>query len=161
MKIINNALPDNIIKFCNDDIDSKINQRVWGSNLAWQDELYEGLAGSCLAASLSSSCLLSVRTKLIGHFPKSNNLQFNYHFWMRHSGINWHDDDAWIFGATLYLNDWKKEWGGLFLWEDKGLHCLCPKKGMLVVNDKSQPHCVTPVSMTAPHGRRSIQIFAD
>ena len=65
MKIIDNALPDNIIKLCNDDIDSKIKQRVWGSNILWHDELYEGITGSCLAANLSSSCLLSVRTKLI------------------------------------------------------------------------------------------------
>ena len=161
MKIISDALSDDIIKLCNDDIDSKTKEKVWVSNLAWDDELYEGISGACLVSSLSPSNLLSVRTKLIKNFPKYNSLKLNYYYWMRQSGINWHDDGRWLFGATLYLNDWKKEWGGLFLWEDKGLHCLCPKKGMLVVNDKRQPHSVTPVSMTAPHGRRSIQIFAD
>ena len=84
-----------------------------------------------------------------------------YHYWTKLSGINWHGDEGYLFGATLYLNDWKKEWGGLFLWEDDGLHCLCPKKGMLVINTKKQPHCVTPVSTSAPYARRSIQIFGE
>jgi|TARA_B100001996_G_scaffold108049_1_gene81633 hypothetical protein len=159
MKIIRDALPDNIIKLCNDDIDSKIHKRVWGTNVSWQDDLYDGIAGSCLSASLSSSCLLSVRSKLRVHLPEWNNTQYSYHFWMRHAGINWHDDSNHIFGATLYLNEWQKEWGGLFLWEDKDLHCICPEKGMLVVNDIRQPHSVTPVTIRAPYGRKSIQIF--
>ena len=46
MKIISDALSDDIIKLCNDDIDSKTKDKVWVSNLAWDDELYEGI--SCL-----------------------------------------------------------------------------------------------------------------
>ena len=159
MKIVENALSEDLVKLCNEEIDIKLENKVWAGNVVWQDELYDGIMGSCLSTSLDLKSSLKVRNKLRHYFPKCNNIQFNYHFWMRHSGINWHDDGTHVFGATLYLNDWRKEWGGLFLWEDDGFHCLCPKKGMLVVNTKEQLHCVTPVLYNAPYARRSIQIF--
>ena len=159
MKIIRNAVPDNIIDLCNEDIDSKIYEKVWVTNTGWAPELYDGIAGSCIAATLNSSCLISIRTKLRDHFPVCKKIHYHYYLWKKHSGINWHDDGNWKFGATLYLNDWKKEWGGLFLWEDNGLHVMCPQKGMLVVNTEIKYHCVTPVSTSAPYDRRSIQIF--
>ena len=161
MKIVENALPDDLVKLCNEDIDIKLEKKVWVGNIAWQDELHDGIVGSCLNADLDPKCSLKVRNKLRGFFPKCNKMIWYYHYWTKLSGINWHGDEGYLFGATLYLNDWKKEWGGLFLWEDDGLHCLCPKKGMLVINTKKQPHCVTPVSTSAPYARRSIQIFGE
>ena len=143
MKIVENALPDSLVKLCNEDIDTKLKKKVWIGNIAWQDVLYDGIVGTCLNADLDPKYSLKVRNKLRGFFPKCNKM-----IW-------------YLFGATLYLNDWKKEWGGLFLWEDDGLHCMCPKKGMLVINTKKQPHCVTPVSNSAPYARRSIQIFGE
>tara|TARA_B100000424_G_C22898242_1_gene477780 strand:- start:93 stop:584 length:492 start_codon:yes stop_codon:yes gene_type:complete len=161
VKIVENALPDSLVKLCNEDIDTKLKKKVWVGNIAWQDVLYDGILGSCLNADLDPKCSLKVRNTLRGFFPQCKKIRWSYHYWTKLSGINWHGDESSLFGATLYLNDWKKEWGGLFLWEDNGLHCLCPKKGMLVINTKKQLHCVTTISNSAPYARRSIQIFGE
>ena len=161
MKIIDNALPDNLVKLCNEDIDIKLRQKVWMGNTAWDDCLYDGIVGTCLNADLDPKCLLRVRSKLKDFFPQSNKISYYYHYWTKLSGINWHRDEPYVFGATLYLNDWRKEWGGLFLWEESGIKSLCPKKGMLVINKKNQLHSVSTISTSAPYARRSIQIFGE
>ena len=159
MIIVENALPDDLLKLCNSEIDTKLSKKVWRSSIDWDDVLYDGILGSCLNADQDLKSGLMVRNKLKPLFPQCDKIVSHYHYWTKLSGINWHNDELYLFGATLYLNDWRKEWGGLFLWEDDGLHCLCPKKGMLVINTKKQPHSVTPVSNSAPYGRRSIQIW--
>ena len=161
MILVENALPNDLLNLCNEDIDAKLGKGVWKSNIVWHDSLYDGIVGSCLRADLDPKCSLLVRSKLRDLFPQCKKIHWYYHYWTKLSGINWHDDYSYRFGATLYLNDWKKEWGGLFLWEDDGLHCLCPKKGMLVINTEKQLHSVSTISNSAPYARRSIQIFGE
>ncbi len=164
MRIIPNLIPESTIGVINSEIDSYTdpeNSRCWGSShLQWNSNLFDDISGSCLSATPSSLILLRLRSSLIKHLPASNNISFNYHLWLKHSGINWHDDGSHVFGATLYLNEWKKEWGGLFLWEESdGLHAICPSPGTLVINTKHEPHSVTQITARAPYPRRSVQIW--
>ena len=169
MKVYSNFLSESTISLLNSDIDFLIDKdkapnlgRCWGaSHIHWQDSLFDDISGVCLNATPSPMIGVKLRVSLKKVLPQTNNISINYHYWLPHSGINWHDDGGNIFGATLYLNQWKKEWGGIFLWEDKfgDIRGISPSPGTLVVNESSEPHCVTQISTRAPYPRRSLQIW--
>ena len=78
----------------------------------------------------------------------------------KNSGINWHDDGQWKYGATYYLNNrWHKQWGGEFMFTDSNGHGFLPVVGnSLVIVKAPLPHKVNPVlSPILP--RLSVQIF--
>ena len=87
----------------------------------------------------------------------------NYHLWLPGSGINWHDDKASLYGATLYLNTWEPEKGGVFMWREKltgELKCIHPQRNMLMINEQGEDHAVTPIMVNESFGnRKSVQIF--
>jgi hypothetical protein len=162
MQIIKSALKETLIVLCNQEIDSLLSQRVWSSSeLTWDQGLYADIPGVCLSADVSFLLSKKIKQDLSTHLPKYDNIVINYNVWLKNSGIRWHTDANYKFGATLYLNDWNKKWGGLFLWEDNEnyLHALCPEPGTLVINTESESHSVTQVSSTAPYSRRSLQIW--
>ena len=156
MQVLQTAVSDKLLYQCNQEIDHylKSHERVWSSsNTTWSPSLYEGIDGTCLAATPSDIILMKIRAAVIDYLPPSNKININYHYWHKGAGINWNTDVGHIFAATLYLNDWDKRWGGLFLYNDRW---LCPKPGTLVINDKLEEHCVTPTNRP---NRRSVQIW--
>ena len=156
MQVLQTAVSDRLLYQCNQEIDHylKSHERVWSSsNTTWSPSLYEGIDGTCLAATPSDIILMKIRAAVIDYLPPSNKININYHYWHKGAGINWHTDVGHIFAATLYLNDWDKRWGGLFLYNDRW---LCPKPGTLIINDKLEEHCVTPTNRP---NRRSVQIW--
>ena len=162
MQVLSRLLPEKVIDLCNQEIDAYLKQRLWSvSNTTWGSCLHEGITGTCMAAAPTATTCMKIRSAIIDHLPDSKELNLNYHYWNKHSGINWHTDEGHIFGATLYLNDWDKRWGGLFLWEDKDkeIHCVCPTAGTLIINTEYEEHSVTQVSSSARYPRRSIQIW--
>ena len=169
MKVYKNFLDESVLRILNSEIDNYIDpdrapngSRCWGaSHVQWQPSLVDDISGSCLSATPSPLVRVKVKVPLLKVLPKAKNININYHYWLPHSGINWHDDGGNIFGATLYLNDWNSTWGGLFLWEDKNedIRGICPRSGTLVVNETCEPHCVTQISTRAPYPRRSLQIW--
>ena len=45
------------------------------------------------------------------------------HYMKKDTGINWHDDGKWKYGATYYLNHrWHRQWGGEFMFTDDNGH---------------------------------------
>ena len=162
MQVLSRLLPEKVIDLCNHEIDAYLKQRLWSlSNTTWGSSLHEGITGTCMAAAPTPTTCMKIRSAIIDHLPDSKELNLNYHYWNKHSGINWHTDEGHIFGATLYLNDWDKRWGGLFLWEDKDkeIHCVCPTAGTLIINTEYEEHSVTQVSSSARYPRRAIQIW--
>jgi hypothetical protein len=163
MKVIPEAIRKELIDLCNQEIDALISQRAWSSNqTTWNEGLFADVPGVCLSADVSFLLEREIKKELLLHLlPLHDKLSINYNVWLKNSGIRWHTDANYKFGATLYLNEWNKKWGGLFLWEDKEkqLHALCPEPGMLVVNTESESHSVVQVSSTAPYPRRSLQIW--
>ena len=111
-----------------------------------------------------------IKDAITSILPPCSNLNMNYHYWLKYSGIGWHNDsartsgDKRVFGATLYLNEWDHKWGGLCVWEDAdgdGLRVVCPSPGTVVINDNTEDHHVTMISPTAKYARRSVQIWGD
>jgi Rps23 Pro-64 3,4-dihydroxylase Tpa1-like proline 4-hydroxylase len=82
------------------------------------------------------------------------------HYMKKDSGINWHDDGTWKYGATYYINRrWNINWGGEFMFTNETGHGFLPVIGNSLVIVKSPiQHKVNPVvSPIVP--RISIQIF--
>ena len=103
---------------------------------------------------------------LIQHNPyfkikkSTNYLNPMIYFWKKGTGINWHDDGNWKYGATYYINHkWNKNWGGEFMFNDENNYGFLPVVGnSLVVVKAPFSHKVNPViSPTMP--RITIQIF--
>ena len=69
------------------------------------------------------------------------------HYLEKGTGINWHDDGSWTYGATYYLNNkWHKQWGGEFMFTDANGHGFLPVVGnSLVIVKAPIPHKVNPV----------------
>ena len=69
------------------------------------------------------------------------------HYMKKDSGINWHDDGNWKYGATYYLNHkWHKQWGGEFMFTDGNGHGWIPPVGnSLVILKSPMAHKVNPV----------------
>ena len=82
------------------------------------------------------------------------------------SGISIHNDPHVDWGATIYLNHkWPLNSGGWFLWQDSKKNApwkaVPPTRNMMVLNDKKQYHCVTPVAPNVKEPRLSLQIWSN
>lgn len=84
----------------------------------------------------------------------------HFYYWTPGSNIPWHDDANHNSGITIYLNDeWDKNHGGLFLFEDgeeiKGVY---PKRNMALEQRGGVEHSVCPTTKNSDI-RYTIQIF--
>jgi|TARA_Y100000114_G_C11591512_1_gene246011 Rps23 Pro-64 3,4-dihydroxylase Tpa1-like proline 4-hydroxylase len=82
------------------------------------------------------------------------------HYMKKGSGINWHDDYLWKYGATYYINRrWNNHFGGEFMFADNVAHGFIPITGNSLVIVKSPfKHKVNPV-LSPVMPRISVQIF--
>lgn len=82
------------------------------------------------------------------------------HYMKKGSGINWHNDGSWKYGATYYLNRrWNHQWGGEFMFTDGDGHGWIPVVGnSLVIVKAPIEHKVNPV-LTDIMPRISVQLF--
>jgi|TARA_R100001163_G_C5051378_1_gene188166 Rps23 Pro-64 3,4-dihydroxylase Tpa1-like proline 4-hydroxylase len=82
------------------------------------------------------------------------------HYMKKSSGINWHDDGLWKYGATYYINRrWNHNFGGEFMFADNVAHGFIPPVGNSLVIVKSPfKHKVNPV-LTPIMPRISVQVF--
>ena len=89
-------------------------------------------------------------------------LSTSIHYMERGSGINWHSDKGWKYGATYYVNNrWNNQWGGEFMFTGNNGHGYIPFQGnSLVIVKTPIAHKVNPVlSPIIP--RISVQMFMD
>ena len=112
--------------------------------------------------------IIKVDSQFILNFEKELTSKINYNFksieiqfclWENNSYLNMHYDSIYKYGATLYLNNWKEEWGGLFVYKTRSgvLKKICPKKNLLIFSDKSEIHGVTLIN--SPEKRKTVQIW--
>lgn len=82
------------------------------------------------------------------------------HYMKQNTGINWHNDDGWKYGATYYLNNrWNNQFGGEFMFTDEKGHGWLPVVGnSLVILKSPVVHKVNPV-LSPIMPRISVQIF--
>ena len=82
------------------------------------------------------------------------------HMLEKNSGIQWHNDGIWKYGATLYINHrWNKKWGGEFMFTDTNGHGFLPYVGnsLVLVKAPLEHKVNTVLSPLIP--RMSIQLF--
>ena len=168
MKIYEDVLPKNLLKKCIEELRSSRDSHAWGiSSLFWDDTLKVGLVGNVSMRHLPEELASEVHEVLGKYFSKiGDKFVYQYYIWNKMSGISSHYDGDHAEGGTLYLNDeWDSNWGGLFVWKDKNekreykFNAICPKQNMLIINDDTEMHLVTPVAPTIPYIRTTIQIW--
>ena len=171
MLIYKNLVTKEVLDQCNAEIDSLLPTQRWSSShTTWGTSLYDGIPGTCMRAVPTFKTVKIIKDAISSILPPCSNLNMNYHYWLKYSGIGWHNDsartsgDSRVFGCTVYLNEWNHKWGGLFVWEDAkdgSLKVISPSPGTVVVNTNTEDHHVTMISPTAKYARRSIQIWGD
>ena len=82
------------------------------------------------------------------------------HYMKKGSGVNWHDDSGWKYGATFYVNHkWHRQWGGEFMFTDNTGHGWIPPVGnSLIIIKSPMNHKVNSV-LSPIMPRISIQMF--
>lgn len=112
------------------------------------DELKEELSEICLdILGIDKKLMLSVPHPMFYDAPIG-------------SYVNWHSEEVPL-SISVYLNElWKREWGGLFLYEkDEAIHGVIPKFNRAVISGPGVPHAVTTINPVADNHRYSIQLF--
>ena len=163
MKIVKNAISDEFIGILNREIDLISSEEKWKfSNNSWNPDNhppYMAFAKSKVRDNMKTKIIDEVRKYLPS--VKKDCIFLNYHYMLPYSGLQWHGDKGYVFGATLFLNTFKKQWGGLFLWENNKdeIRAEIPEAGKLVIVE-GEKHSVTPLMYNAPP-RRTVQIWGD
>jgi hypothetical protein len=108
MKIIKNSIRPELISICNNEIDQLLSCRAWSiSQTTWNKGLFaDDIPGICLSADVSFSIEQKIKKELIYLLPNVDKIIMNYNVFLKNSGIRWHSDANYKFGATLYLNEW-------------------------------------------------------
>ena len=168
MVIIQNVLSSHTLDVLKNDLESKVNEQVWKTSSIWDAGLTDGGAPSCSLHTIRDEDIRELIIKdIIEHLPPFHNLNINYYIWGRGSLINSHDDgglERRKFAATVYLNSqWNVDDGGLFVWEETedDWKVYVPKPNSMVINNAYQKHLVTPISMTTPRFRTTLQIWGE
>jgi len=166
MKIIENALSEDLFSRCKVECNNKLRENVWGSStITWPKGLKEGIDGSTMATETSLEIRAEIEKELAPHLPPfPDGLMTQYYIWQPNSGIGMHNDEGKRFGATIYLNDtWHPNSGGWFIWKDdpdkSTLNALLPQRNCMVLNDRKEWHLVTRVSGDGLAIRITIQIW--
>ena len=82
------------------------------------------------------------------------------HIFPKLAYIPWHLDDHCEHALTIYLNDdWKENWGGIFLYKkDNEITGIIPQKNLGILLEAGTDHCVTTTNINA-EDRISLQFF--
>jgi len=82
------------------------------------------------------------------------------HIFPKLAYIPWHLDDHCEHALTIYLNeDWKENWGGIFLYKkDNEITGIIPQKNLGILLEAGTKHCVTTTNINA-EDRITLQFF--
>jgi Rps23 Pro-64 3,4-dihydroxylase Tpa1-like proline 4-hydroxylase len=167
MRTINDFLSAEFIENIKKENQNLMYSSVWKTSLGWQKEIISPISSVLirdLSAEQKETLLIALDEKNIVKIDQIEQLEAQTYLWQPLSFIPWHsdkeEDDRVRFAATLYLNDqWKDDWGGLFLFKDNsGIYAESPTYNKLVFNDNNYPHATTIISSEAPL-RQTIQLF--
>jgi len=165
MQIIHNAISDELNEKIVIFIYDALQRPQWvASQFYWGVGLIRGILGDSLSTNnIPTDLKNQIIDELRPYLPSTRNIDIGLNVWPPLSALNWHTDEKYNYGATLYLNDnWYREWGGLFLYECKKSNQILgvvPEKNLLVINNNSEPHAVTPIATEIEFPRLSVQIF--
>ena len=166
MKIIKDALPEELISFCVGVYEKLDHSKLSPTLCGGPDYLKDGQIAGPFVAPVPSNVVDRLLPEIQEHiwiWEGDFEFTFQYYLWGPNSGIADHDDAGYDVGATLYLNDFPLNYGGLFVYEDadNDLKVVAPTRNTLVVNDQKERHLVTTVSSQATFPRLTIQIWGN
>ncbi len=163
MKIHRNVLSEELLEHCIQELVELSKERIWGSSsIIWSRDLLEGVSGSTLITSVTPVTKERIIECISKYYPDDIEYIIQYYIWQHNSGISCHSDECYDSGATIYLNDWNMNFGGLFVWKDNNtdvMKAIVPQKNMMVLNDEKQHHIVTSISPLSKGFRLTIQIW--
>ena len=163
MKIHRNVLSEHLLEHCIQELVVLSQERSWGSSsLRWGRDILEGVSGSTLMTYVTPVTKEKIINSISKYYPDDVEYVIQYYIWQHHSGISIHDDECYDSGATIYLNDWNMNFGGLFVWKDDNsdiMKAIAPQKNMMVLNDEKQHHLVTSISPLSKEFRVTLQIW--
>lgn len=165
MKIYHNALSEELLQDCWNEVGKLSKESVWASScLGWEKNLMIGLSGSTLHTLVPQYNRDRIIESISKYYPDDTEYSFiQYYIWQPNSGISRHNDESYNTGSTIYLNErWDKNMGGLFVWEEDDneiMKTIAPKRNMMIINDKSEYHFVTSISPFCKEYRVTIQIW--
>lgn len=88
-------------------------------------------------------------------------VDMRYYQYLPGTSVGWHDDNHTRGAASIYLQkDWKKEYGGLFMWEEtdgSGIHAVVPEQNTMIYQEGCW-HATTPTYHFSPD-RIVLQVF--
>lgn len=165
MRIIDYPVSEELIDLCIAEIETKKKHDCWGiSKWKWGAKLMtSSMKSFCLSAKPCTDIYKRIRNETSPWLPFVPT-SINYHVWLPGSGINWHNDADYVYGATLHLKDWPPEHGGIFMWKENGtdiLHSTYPKRNTMVINEGEERHAVSPIVVNERDAglRMSVQLF--
>lgn len=164
MQVFKSVLSQDTLSKCHEEVHSLMGQAVWRcSDQFWGEEIKVGVTGVCTSTFVSPDLLERIKQDLASYLPVANEVAAQHYIWHKHSGISIHNDWAYNFAATIYLNpEWNLDWGGLFMWRDPqtlGIHGHVPEYNTMVLNTQKTEHFVTLMSPMAPVNRFTLQIW--
>jgi len=166
MKIHHDVLSLSLVNEIEQEILKNFDDACWRvSGLSWIEMLREGITGEVFQTPVSSSLKDKIDKQLKRYYP-GDNTSINVCLYSKGAGLAIHNDAGWKWAATIYLNrTWNKNFGGVFLYSDNIENdvwsAVFPKFNSMIVNDNSEPHMVTPVSMKADSYRAILQIWGE
>ena len=168
MKTLYNFLNNDIINQAHSEVGLLIGRPVWNTSYnIWEPGLVANGVGGCVAIThLSDQLTETIATTLLPHVPPCTEISLTHCLFYPGSGINYHNDGGYTFGATIYLSlEWNINHGGMFIYGGKDgdntddLKVLFPTFNSLVINTDKEYHMVTAISPLAPKPRYTIQIW--
>jgi len=165
IKIFEDFLELDFIKYVKNKIYNEINSSVWRSNLGWSGDIVKNSQPILLNILNNDTYIynyLSNKYNNLFNELKNKEIKILYYIYSRLSYIPLHNDDTHFFASTIYLNEnWNEDFGGLFLYkENNEMKAICPKFNLAITNDNNIIHGTTLVNIDAPY-RETIQIFFD
>ena len=165
MEIHRNVLKSNTVDSVLKEIDRGKSENIWGPvSCFWQEGLLSTYSGECLTTDLSKNLEEDLIKDVRGFLPEHSATHVLVYMWLKGSGIVFHNDSNYAFGATIYLNKkWNPDHGGIFIWEvaPRQYRGVCPEFNTMVLNTLGQNHQVTAISPYAKENRITIQIFGE
>ena len=118
MLVYKNFLTEDVIKALKEDLNLNLKRNTFAlNNSFWLKDLTKNIPGIVNICNVSKEIEIFLLDKIREFVPNNNNnIKAMHYLWHPLSGINMHNDGAFNFGATIYLNDhWDIHWGGLLL----------------------------------------------
>jgi len=162
MKIFKNVCDQDFLDLIHDDLNIRLQGPTDLSSKGYDESLRIGIETDIVVLRVENHIASMMRKVLIKILPdiRLYDIKFTYQIMPYNAGISKHQDINKPFAATLYLNKvWDLNYGGLLVYEDKGLRAYCPAYNTLILNTEKTLHLVTPVTKAAPEYRYTLQCF--